>query len=73
MLVPDAQTWADAGLLAGVLARTQNFQKQQLKDLLNDAFVYLCAEKHGLPVLTNNKIDFDLLQQIAPGRSFIFV
>jgi hypothetical protein len=26
-----------------------------------------------LPALTNNKADFDLLQQIAPGGSFIFV
>jgi hypothetical protein len=73
LLVPDAQTWADAGMAAGVLARTQNFQKQQLKELLNDALVYLCASKQGLPVLTNNKADFDLLQQIAPGGSFIFV
>jgi hypothetical protein len=72
LLVPDAQTWADAGI-AGVLARTQDFQKGQLKELLNDALVYLCAAKHGLPVLTNNKADFDLLQQIAPGGSFIFV
>jgi len=73
LLVPDAPTWADAGMLAGILARTQNFQKHQLKELLNDALVYLCAAKHGLPVLTNNKADFDLLQQIAPGGSFIFV
>jgi predicted nucleic acid-binding protein len=73
LLVPDAQTWADAGMVAGVLARTQDFQKQQLKELLNDALVYLCAAKHGLPVLTNNKADFDLLQKIAPGGSFIFV
>jgi hypothetical protein len=73
VLVPDAQTWADAAMVAGVLARTQNFQQQQLKELLNDALVYLCAAKHGLPVLTSNKADFDLLQQIAPGGSFIFI
>ncbi len=60
-------------MIAGVLARKQNFPRQQLKELLNDALVYLCAAKHGLPVLTNNKADFDLLQQMAPGGSFIFV
>jgi hypothetical protein len=60
-------------MIAGVLARTQNFRKQQLKELFNDALVYLCAAKIGLPVLTNNKADFDLLQQIAPGGSFIFL
>jgi hypothetical protein len=73
LLVPDAQTWADAEMMAGVPARTQGFQKQQLKEVLNDALVYLCAAKHGIPALTNNKGDFDLLQQIAPGGSFIFV
>ena len=73
LLVPDAHTWAEAGMVAGILARTQGFRKQQLKELLNDALIYLCAAKHGIPVLTNNKADFDLLQQIAPGGSFIFV
>jgi predicted nucleic acid-binding protein len=73
LLLPDAQTWADAGVVAGVLARTQNFQTPQLKDLLNDALIYLCAAKHGLPVLTNNKADFDLLQQIAPDGRCLFV
>jgi len=73
LLVPDAQTWADAGMVAGILARTQSFQKKQSKELLNDAVIYLCAAKNGLPVLTDNKADFDLLQQLAPGGSFIFV
>jgi hypothetical protein len=31
------------------------------------------AAKNGLPVLTDNKADFDLLQQLAPGGRFIFV
>lgn len=73
LLVPDAQTWADAGIVAGILARTQGFQKQQGKELLNDAVIYLCAAKNGLPLLTDNKTDFDLLQQIAPDGSFIFI
>jgi hypothetical protein len=73
LLVPDAETWADAGMVAGILARTQGFPKQQSKQLLNDAVIYLCAAKNGLPVLTGNKADFDLLQQFAPGGRFIFV
>jgi hypothetical protein len=73
LLVPDGQTWTDAGMVAGVLARTQAFRKHQLKELLNDALIYLCAAKLGVPVLTNNKADFDFLQQVAPGGSLIFV
>jgi hypothetical protein len=41
--------------------------------MLTDAVVYLCAAKHGFPLLTNNKADFAPLQQIAPGGNFIFV
>ena len=35
--------------------------------------IYLCAANKGLPVLTDNKADFDLLQQSAPGGRFIFI
>jgi hypothetical protein len=73
LLIPDAETWADAGMVAGILARTQILQRQRSKELLNDAVIYLCAAKNGLPVLTDNKADFDLLQQLAPGGRFIFV
>lgn len=73
LLVPDAETWADAGMVAGILARTQGFRKQRSKELLNDAVIYLCAAKNGLPVLTDNRADFDLLQQSAPSGRFIFV
>ena len=73
LLVPDAETWVDAGIVAGILARTQGFQKQRSKQLLNDAVTYLCAAKNGLPVLTDNKVDFDLLQQSAPNGRFICI
>ena len=73
LLVPDAETWVDAGIVAGILARTQGFQKQRSKQLLNDAVISLCAAKNGLPVLTDNKVDFDLLQQSAPNGRFICI
>lgn len=73
LLAPDAETSADAGMLAGILARTQGFQKRHSRELLNDAMIYLCAANKGLPVLTDNKADFDLLQQSAPGGRFIFI
>lgn len=66
VLVPDHQIWIDAGVIAGTLSRTQNFQKHQRKECLNDALIYLTAVKAGLPLLTANTIDFDLIQQVAP-------
>ena len=71
LLNPDAQVWTDAGVVAGVLARTQGFQRHQRKECLNDALIHLTAAKAGLPVLTADNHQFDLIQQLAPEGQFI--
>jgi predicted nucleic acid-binding protein len=71
LVVPDAETWHLAGAIAGTLARTQGFQPHQRKECLNDALIYLTAAKRGLPVVTANRVEFDLIQQIAPGGTFL--
>jgi predicted nucleic acid-binding protein len=71
VLNPDAQVWIDAGMVAGVLTRTQGFQRHQRKECLNDALIYLTAAKAGLPVLTADRNQFDLIQQLAPEGQFI--
>jgi predicted nucleic acid-binding protein len=71
LLSPDAQTWAEAGLIAGTLARTRGYAPHQRKDCLNDALIYLTAAKAGLAVLTANRDEFDLIQQLAPHGRFI--
>lgn len=71
LIVPDSQTWLDAGLVAGTLARTQDFQAHQRKECLNDALIFLSAARAGLPMLTANRDEFDLIQQLSPEGSFI--
>jgi predicted nucleic acid-binding protein len=71
LLTPDAQSWTDAGVIAGTLARSQRFQKHQRKECLNDALILLTAAKAGLPVLTANRDEFDLIQQLAPEGRFV--
>ena len=71
LVTPDAQLWADAGVVAGTLARTQGFQPHQRKECLNDALIFLAAAKAGIPVLTANRDEFDLIQQIAPDGRFM--
>jgi predicted nucleic acid-binding protein len=71
LLMPDAEIWAEAGLIAGALARTQSYQRHQRKECLNDALIFLTAAKAGLPVLTANRDEFDLIQQLAPDGRFI--
>ncbi len=71
LLTPDPGIWTDAGVIAGTLARTQGFQPHQRKECLNDALIFLTAAKAGIPVLTANRDDFDLIQQIAPEGRFV--
>jgi len=71
LITPDAQLWADAGVIAGTLSRTQGFQPHQRKECLNDALIFLTAAKAGIPVLTANRDEFDLIQQLAPAGRFI--
>lgn len=72
LLVPDAETWHLAGVISGTLARTQGLQPHQRNECLNDALIYLTAAKRGLPVLTANRSEFDMIQQIAPGGAFLW-
>jgi predicted nucleic acid-binding protein len=71
ILTPEEDVWIDASIIAGTLARTQGFQRHQRKECLNDALIYLTAAKAGLPVLTQNREQFDLIQQLAPEGQFI--
>lgn len=71
LLTPNPQIWVEAGMIAGTLARTQNFQRHQRKECLNDALIFLTAAQAGLPVLTANRDEFDMIQQLAPHGRFI--
>jgi predicted nucleic acid-binding protein len=71
LLVPDREIWIDAALIAGALARTQQYRREDQKECLNDALIYLTASKADLPVLTENRGQFDLIQQLAPEGRFI--
>jgi predicted nucleic acid-binding protein len=71
ILNPDPQIWAEAGVVTGLLARTQGYHKHRLRQCLNDVLIYLTATRAGLPVLTANRDDFDLIQQLVPEGQFI--
>jgi predicted nucleic acid-binding protein len=71
LVTPDAQIWTDAGVIAGTLARTQRFQPHQRKECLNDTLIFLTAAKVGIPVLTANRDEFDLIQQLAPTGQLV--
>ena len=72
MLTPDGDVWLSGGTLASTLARPQGLQRHQRKEvMLNGALIYLSASKAGLPVLSANRSEFDLLQQVAGTGAFL--
>jgi predicted nucleic acid-binding protein len=71
ILTPDAGILTQAGLIAGIVARTQGHRKDHTHMLINDAAIYLTGARYGLPVLTANGADFDLIQQAAGHGDFI--
>ena len=71
-IAPDAMVWREAGILSGILARLQCFDKNQRRRLLNDALLFVTARRHGCTLLTRNVSDFDLMQQLVPAGRVLF-
>lgn len=72
ILTPDRDTWREAGILAGLLARLQQYGKNERRKALNDALIFLTASRNGCIVLTRNVSDFDLLMQLDPKGHAVF-
>jgi predicted nucleic acid-binding protein len=70
ILLPDEEIWLQAGILAGTSSRIQHYQRAQMKDALNDAALYLTSAKYGVALLTENRVDFDFIQQLVKGGKF---
>ena len=72
ILTPDRDTWREAGILAGLLARLQRYGKNEQRKALNDALIFLTASRNGCVVLTRNVSDFDLLMQLDSKGQAVF-
>ena len=72
ILTPDRDTWREAGILAGLLARLQRYGKNEQRKALNDALIFLTASRNGCVVLTCNVSDFDLLMQLDSNGQAVF-
>ena len=72
ILTPDRDSWRDAGILAGLLARLQQYGKSEQRRPLNDALIFLTAARNGCAVLTRNLADFDLLMQLDARGQAVF-
>jgi hypothetical protein len=81
MRSPSPAGWVEAGMLAGILSRTQfglahsratltpgavSQQRESRRRLLNDALIFLCAGEHGAVLLSGNVTDIDVLLRFRP-------
>lgn len=77
---PSAAAWAEAGMVAGILARTQHLAKPKKslspveaccqeglrRKLINDALLFLSACEQGAILVSANSKDMDLLLRFRP-------
>ena len=72
LVIPDGNEWAMAGMLAGMLKRTQRYGREQRRKALSDCLLFVSALREGLILLTANLAEFDLLHQIFPEARVAF-
>jgi predicted nucleic acid-binding protein len=73
VLAPDREAWREAGILAGLMARLQQYGRNERRKSLNDVLIFLTAARNGCFVLTRNVRDFDLLMQLdAQGQAIFY-
>jgi predicted nucleic acid-binding protein len=67
VISPQNETWLEAALIAGILARTQGVAKEARRKFLNDTLLFLMAAESGTILISRNARDIDLLLQMRPG------
>jgi predicted nucleic acid-binding protein len=71
---PEIAIWAQAGMLAGEIARLTGLSKREGngRRFFNDALICLQAQRLGANVLTSNIRDYDFLNPLLPRVRTIF-
>lgn len=72
VFTPDADVLGRAALLAGMLCRLQGYARDARFKALQDATLFLQAQKLGFTVLTANIVEFDYLLQLVPTGRVLF-
>jgi hypothetical protein len=84
-VAPSASAWTEAGVLAGILARTQGLarpkrtltpdqvccQQGRRRELLLDALIYLTAVEQDMLLISANIRHMDLLLQLHPTENVL--
>lgn len=68
---PSPAAWAEAAVIAGILARTQGYPKDARRDLLLDALIFLTAREAGAVLVSRNVRHMDLLLRFRPDTQVL--
>lgn len=68
ILTPSNDDWMMAAAIAGRVG----LQRKNYKAVLADALIYVQAAANGLTLVSANSNDFDLINQISPGKLLLF-
>jgi predicted nucleic acid-binding protein len=66
IVAPSADAWTEAALIAGILARTQGYARENRRGLLHDALMLLTAVEANASLISRNIRDMDLLLRLRP-------
>lgn len=69
---PDLETFVEAGVLNGMMARLLALSAGDRSRNLNDCLIYFTARRNELTLVTRNVRDFDRIEQLAPGGRLLF-
>lgn len=60
---PLTADWWEAGKLIRVVGDARRWDTRKRREFQNDALIALTARRHGATVVTNNRLDFELLAE----------
>lgn len=70
---PSLQVVAEAGMVAGLVARLRGLTRTDRQPFLNDATLFLHALESGSTLLSRNIADMDVIEQLVPtGRVLLY-
>jgi predicted nucleic acid-binding protein len=60
---PSAPDWWEAGKLVRDVGDTKHWERSKRREFQNDALIALTARRHGATVVTDNRVDFEVLAE----------
>lgn len=60
---PSTSDWWEAGKLVRDIGDARRWESSKRREFQNDALIALTARRHGATVVTDNRVDFELLAE----------